>query len=119
MGQSAGVAAQFMRAFTDDFALDLARQTNSRASELAHKVTEATPFAIAKPVQSNLVLVSVPESILPEINEKYPEIMVWKDVDPERAGHAVLRFITNYSTTSECIDETVRFLKELGGQCYQ
>ena len=113
VAQSEGVSAQFLAAFEDNFALRLASQTNSAAKKLAEELQTSPECRIYIPVETNVVMVSLPFNYYQKLNEKYQQLMVFEDADPTDSQRIVVRFMTNHGTTTEQIQETAQFLRTI------
>lgn len=110
--QVSGVAAQFMKALHEDFAIKLAQVVNTRALQLAEQLKTIDGCYLYRPVQTNVVMLSMPKKLYDHLNKKYRELMIWEDEDPSLPGNIVVRFIANYGTTTEEIAETVDYLRK-------
>lgn len=110
MAQSAGVAAQFLRAFEQDFGLELSRRTVAQAQKLAAAIKEIPGYTLFRPVDTNVVLVAMSSTRHELLGAKFGELMVWKELPNDEV---VVRFISNYSTTDDQIDSTVKFLRSV------
>lgn len=116
VGQSAGVAAQFMRALYDDFAITLARVGNEAARSLASQLCSLDGFYIFRPVESNAAYISLPKKIYPLVDLHYSQLMVLHETDPSRPDNTVVRFIASNTISLKEIEQTVKTISEFRGK---
>lgn len=111
MAQSAPVAMQFIRAFTDDFGITVAAKAIAATKLLADGVESIPGCRAYLPVQSNVLLLSLPKCALEVVTDRYKHLSVYRDSDPDRPENVVVRFMGNHNITADEVEDTVRFLR--------
>lgn len=97
------ISAQFQAYFCDGLWLDLARQANAMATELANTFAGLqSPRVLAKP-QSNEVFVVLNKKIIASIRAKGVEFYEWPTPSDLRMAddEELCRFVTSFATTAE------------------
>lgn len=111
VSQFVGAAAQFTLALEKDYLINQAYNGVQKAKDLEKVLTQIPNSRLFAPVETNLVLMSLPEDITKAIENRY-ELKVFPEPDPEMPGNRIARFMTNYSTTSKQIEDIEKYLKE-------
>ncbi len=111
VGQSAAAAAQFSVALENDYLINKVHNATKKAKELEQILTKIPNSALVCPVETNLVLLSLPEKAAKTIKQHY-KVMIFPQPDLEQPGNRIVRFMTNYSTTGKQINNFEKFLKE-------
>jgi threonine aldolase len=91
------LSAQYIPFFKDNLWLELAKNANQRAQEIATIIKEIPQFSLSYSVESNQIFFTVPNSWIPLIQEKifcYP----W---DKEKNE---MRFITSWNTSEKDVN---------------
>ena len=100
----------------DDFYLTLGKQTNALAQVLADRLKTIPDCRIAFPVESNVVMLSLPKAAYKIVAERYQGLMIWNDTDPEIPNNVIVRFMANYCVTEAQISETVDCVRKSCGR---
>jgi threonine aldolase len=111
VAQAEGIAAQFIHGLTDNFAIKLAEVSNTSARELGRQLVELDGCHLYRPIQTNVVMLSMPNALYEHMSLKYKRHMVFEPQDPERPGNTVVRFMTHHATTPEHIGDLLAHLK--------
>ena len=102
------ISAQFLAMYGSDLWVRCAHNANTMAAMLANGAT-AQGIKIAFPVQANEVFALLPDSAIPELQERF-HFYAWEEGVAE--GHSLVRWVTSWDTTAEDIDA---FVAALGG----
>ncbi|MDH4378800.1 MAG: beta-eliminating lyase-related protein [Vampirovibrionales bacterium] len=111
VGQYPAAAAQYSLALENDYLINVAYTGVKRAKELERVLLKIPNSRILVPTETNLVLISLPENATKLIEQRY-ELKIFPGNDPEKPHNRLVRFMTNYSTTPQQIDELKTYLEE-------
>lgn len=100
------LSAQFEAYLKEDLWLYIAQHANSMATLLGHEIEKIPQIKITQKVQSNGVFSILPNSIIAELQEKYP-FYYWDENISE------VRWLTSFDTTEDDIRNFVALIKEL------
>jgi threonine aldolase len=112
VAQSEGAAAQFIRAFIEDFGIQLGRNINKAAVLLANGLETIPECTVVNKVETNVVLASLSPNLFEYLNLKYREMKTTEEASPARPDDIVVRFVTNHATTEKDISDTITYLRK-------
>lgn len=99
---------QFRALFHEGLIFELAKRANTLASALANQIRELG-YEFQTPPASNQLFVILPDTIIPQLQEKYG-FYVWEKWDD---SHSVIRLVTSWATDELACDLFIEDLKAL------
>ncbi|RMH70192.1 MAG: low specificity L-threonine aldolase [Gemmatimonadetes bacterium] len=100
------ISIQFETYLTNDFWRTLASHANAMARLLAHQLAEIPEVTINKPVEANGVFATLPQSIIPRLQQEH-FFYVWDETTAE------CRLMCSFDTTEEDVSTFVAAVKRL------
>ena len=113
VAQSEGIAAQFLCAFKNDFALKLAGMVNRLTDEFAVRLKEIPGCKLVLPVESNVIVIAIDQKVHLKLDERYQQLMVLDESSYAEAGQVAVRLMTSHATTEADVVSFCEHLKKL------
>jgi threonine aldolase len=114
MGQAVGAMAQFIFAFSENHAVNLARTAITQAHKLDEALRSIPGVELYCPTETNAVMVTMPKEMAQAIAKQY-HLMTFtnRPLPPEKEGSVVVRFMTTGATTDAQIEQLKRDMMSL------
>mgnify|MGYP001331257913 CR=1 FL=1 len=103
------LAAQWEALLADDLWLANAQHANAMAARLAEGMSSIGTTALASPVETNQLFVTMPDAMAKALHEAGALFHRWADAG--RSGHGLHRLVTSWATAPDDVDAFLRLMR--------